>query len=327
VFRLAPASVPGAPTIGTATAGDGQATVSFAAPSNTGQQPITGYTVTAAPGGATAHCAASPCTVTGLTNGTAYTFTVTATNGVGTGAASASSNSVTPTAQVDGACGAAQGVASLLAPAANLCSAGQAGAVSNASPWNWVCAGTGGGNSALCTAPNAATSTGSGAGRLALTASSGVTAWQVQSASFTAVTTTGTSGPPGVSFPHGLLALNLNQGSPSSAATVTVTYPSALPAGATYWKYGKTRANTSPHWYVYPGASFSGNTVTLTLTDGGDGDDDLTANSVIVDPGGVGQPAAAEAVLAVPALGGVGQCLLGLMMLCAAWVGVRRRQG
>jgi hypothetical protein len=41
---------------------------------------------------------ATSATVTGLTDGTAYSFTVTATNGVGTGPPSASSNQVTPTA-------------------------------------------------------------------------------------------------------------------------------------------------------------------------------------------------------------------------------------
>ena len=90
------AGVPGAPTIGTATRGDAQATVPFTAPAITGGVAITSYTVTSSPGGITASGSTSPITVTGLTNGTAYTFTVTATNSVGTGPASAASNSVTP---------------------------------------------------------------------------------------------------------------------------------------------------------------------------------------------------------------------------------------
>ena len=61
-----------------------------------GGSPITSYTVTSSPGGKTATGASSPITVTGLTNGTAYTFTVTATNALGTGPASSPSNSVTP---------------------------------------------------------------------------------------------------------------------------------------------------------------------------------------------------------------------------------------
>ncbi|MFT4058128.1 MAG: fibronectin type III domain-containing protein [Legionella sp.] len=92
------AAVPGAPTIGIATAGNAQATVTFTAPSSDGGFPITQYTVTSSPGGLTGTAASSPVTVTGLTNGTSYTFTVTATNSSGTGPASAASNSVIPQA-------------------------------------------------------------------------------------------------------------------------------------------------------------------------------------------------------------------------------------
>ena len=91
------ASVPGTPTIGTATAGNASASVGFTPPASNGGSPITGYTVTSN-SGAFATGTASPITVTGLSNGTAYTFTVTATNAMGTGAASAASNSVTPVA-------------------------------------------------------------------------------------------------------------------------------------------------------------------------------------------------------------------------------------
>jgi mono/diheme cytochrome c family protein len=82
------ATVPGAPTIGTASPGNAQATVNFAAPANNGGAPILDYTVTCAPGGVTATGSASPIVVSGLTNGTLYSCSVRARNSVGSGAAS-----------------------------------------------------------------------------------------------------------------------------------------------------------------------------------------------------------------------------------------------
>jgi hypothetical protein len=91
-----PAVVPSAPGIGAASRGHASATVAFTAPSNNGGAAITSYTVTSSPGGITSTGNSSPITITGLTAGTPYTFTVTATNSAGTGAASVASNSVTP---------------------------------------------------------------------------------------------------------------------------------------------------------------------------------------------------------------------------------------
>lgn len=88
--------IPGAPTIGTATAGNAQASVAFTAPANPGYPTTLTYEVTSSPGGLTGTGSASPIVVTGLSNGTSYTFTVTATNDTGTGPASAASNAVTP---------------------------------------------------------------------------------------------------------------------------------------------------------------------------------------------------------------------------------------
>ncbi|MBV9923318.1 MAG: DUF1929 domain-containing protein [Pseudonocardia sp.] len=105
-ITLAPTlSAPATPTNVSATAGNASATVSWTAPDD-GNSPITSYTVTPWVNG-TAQTPVTvsggppvptTTTVTGLTNGTQYTFTVTATNTIGTSQQSAPSNAVTPSA-------------------------------------------------------------------------------------------------------------------------------------------------------------------------------------------------------------------------------------
>ena len=118
-------TVPGAPTSPVATAGNAQASVAFTAPASNGGSAITGYTVTSSPGGLTATGTSSPKVVTGLTNGTAYTFTVLATNAIGNSVASVASGAVTPftvpgaTSSPMATAGAAQASVAFTAPASN----------------------------------------------------------------------------------------------------------------------------------------------------------------------------------------------------------------
>jgi hypothetical protein len=98
---VVPTAVPGAPTIGTATAGNAQATVNWTAPANTGGSPITGYTIRVYRLGAVVSTKTAPSTarsllLTGMSNGSTYSFTVAASNAVGISLFSTMSKSVTP---------------------------------------------------------------------------------------------------------------------------------------------------------------------------------------------------------------------------------------
>jgi IPTL-CTERM motif/Fibronectin type III domain len=248
---IVPPSAPGAPTIGSAIAGNAQATVTFTAPASNGGSVITGYTVTCNPGAVTASGAGSPLTVTGLANGTTYLCSVTATNAAGTGAASATVN-VTPSFN------------SYTAPSAT-------------GTGNITASFTGGGPGCSYTTAQFIPLTGNPASPPAGTAPSGVT------------------------FPHGLFDFTTSGCTPSSTITLTVTWPSALPAGTQYWKYGPAPGNATPHWYVLP-AAIAGNVTTFSITDGALGDDDLLANGTIVDQGGPGGGAGAAGATSVPTL-------------------------
>jgi hypothetical protein len=106
VTAISTAAVPNAPTNVTATAADASATITWTVPAANGRT-ISSYSVSAADSTTTANGAqsctadgesAASCTVSGLTNGDSYTFTVTATNSIGTGPASSASNDVMPMA-------------------------------------------------------------------------------------------------------------------------------------------------------------------------------------------------------------------------------------
>ena len=145
--------------------------------------------------------------------------------------------------------------------------------------------------------------------------------WVITSASTAPTSSIATPPPSTVELPHGIVALQLATGTAGSSATVVLTYPEPLPAGTKYYKFGKTLANPIDHWYEFSGAVISGNTITLTLTDGGAGDNDLKADSLIDDLGG---PALLKAktpgaVQSIPTLSEWGMMLLtGLLGLFAA---------
>jgi YVTN family beta-propeller protein len=82
--------VPGAPTDLQAVATSQQVSLTWVAPQSQGASPILSYLVKSSPGTATCSTSGSlGCTVTGLTNGSAYKFSVSATNSQGTGKSSA----------------------------------------------------------------------------------------------------------------------------------------------------------------------------------------------------------------------------------------------
>ncbi len=187
------AGSPAVPATPTATAGISSATLTWAAPADNGSA-ITGYVVTPYLGGVaqaaqTFDASSTTRTLTGLTPGGSYTFTVAATNAYGTSAASAKSTAVVPYAL----------------PAAPVISAATAGSQSAVLSWS---------------APNNGGSTITG---YVVTPYIGAVAQAPQTFAGTATTATVTGLTAGTAYTFRVAAQNLAGTGPQSAASASVT--------------------------------------------------------------------------------------------------------
>jgi hypothetical protein len=121
-------------------------------------------------------------------------------------------------------------------------------------------------------------------------------------------------GKPDLDFPHGFFSFNITGLTPGQDAIVTITLPEPAPEGTQYWKYGPTQDNPTGQWYQIPIEDDDGDKViTITLTDGGLGDDDLDDNGEIVDQGGPGYGIAPVGGEAYP---------VNKISILAPWIGV-----
>ncbi|MEN5178665.1 fibronectin type III domain-containing protein [Comamonas testosteroni] len=354
---VTPGLVPDAPTIGLATRGNGQALIDFTPAAPNGLAVID-FTATCLPGSVSVTAATGPIMVPGLTNGTAYSCSVTARNAIGSSAASAAV-SVTP-ATVPGApsitaiaAGNAELSITFAAPSSDggnaitgysaSCGASTTTVSGTSSPLKIT--GLTNGTTYSCTV-SATNEVGPGPASAAQTGIPSAKSYSAPSPSGTGIITATLSGGgagcgfdtsrylpasemttplAGVNFPHGLFDFKTTGCDVGSAITVELTYPTAIPAGAQYWKYGP-QPNKAPSWYAYP-ASFGSNTVTYTLTDGLTGDDDLVANGVIADPGGFGVAQASAEAVPVPSQSEWTLALLALLLTAMAWRQAPRRKG
>ncbi|MEE8587125.1 MAG: DUF11 domain-containing protein, partial [Acidobacteriota bacterium] len=95
----------------------------------------------------------------------------------------------------------------------------------------------------------------------------------------------------GIELPSGLVQFSIASLSSGQALSITLLMHSATAELNSYYMFGPTAEDSSPHWYEFlfdgqTGAELLGDRVRLHFVDGLRGDDDLSANGQIDDPGG-----------------------------------------
>jgi len=117
-------------------------------------------------------------------------------------------------------------------------------------------------------------------------------------------------------FTIGLIDMHIKVTSPGATTNVTVYLPTPAPDGYKWYKY-----NSSNGWMDFSANAVFNNTrdeVTLTLTDGGLGDDDNEVNGVIVDPSGLGIASASSSSSVITTAGDWG-AISGCFVATAAY--------
>jgi len=101
-----------------------------------------------------------------------------------------------------------------------------------------------------------------------------------------------TDAPADMEFSYGFFDFTITGLDPGGSTTLTMFLPTdEVPK--TYYKYGKTPAKQTDHWYKFlfdgqTGAEINANVITLHFTDAKRGDDELNEDSIIIDLGGPG---------------------------------------
>lgn len=96
--------------------------------------------------------------------------------------------------------------------------------------------------------------------------------------------------PAGIKLPVEVFSFTVTELTVGSATTVTLFLPSGITPD-TYYKFGPTPNNETPHWYEFlhdgtTGAEILADKIILHFVDGKRGDDDLNENGVVIDAGG-----------------------------------------
>jgi hypothetical protein len=109
---------------------------------------------------------------------------------------------------------------------------------------------------------------------------------------------------------YGLMDFKLKVDPPGGSTTLTVYLPQPLPQGYRWYKYSQSQG-----WYDYSSnVALNGDRtrLSLTLADGGTGDDDGQPNGIIQDPSGLG--IAGSASDSDPTAGSGGGCFIGTLI-------------